>query len=459
MRSTLSDLTTIRQREIREALRGDLMQFMEHAEVEITTTADAIEAGAADSGVRRAALLWKVQIMRRAGEDQSSTEPLAVLLDVWAFCTRLTNYLERGEGKELFKDQQPLAVSVAGLLRDRIAEIARTHLPEDKLPPMIRDIEAYARANPLRGTFAYEVAEKFSMGNEGQGVLTRIIGTPWKALTKASKDALDPTTRVSQAVDRFTELMEDYPSLVRWQTQLLWLQLEESKSMQATVRGIEDLSKSSVRLASVAEELPQQVRGEVQVVLDDFVASQPEIRRTIEEARATVEAMNAALERADSVSSTIERTIGQVTQAGETLQATAEAFTGTLKEVQQLIGPRNDEPGGSEAPGQPAGSEGAAAADGERKRFDINEYTLTADAVTRSTEEIRGLLSELTAFLESETQTLSRVDSLAASTLGRTSDEARAVIDHTSWRAVQICGLIFVLALGYRFVAARLVPR
>lgn len=458
MRSTLSDLPKLRQREIRAALRSDVTQFLDYAEAEITTAAGAIEDSAADSGVRRAALLWKVEIVKQAGEDRSSTEPLALLLDIWAFCTRLTNYLERGEGKDLFKDQQRLAVSAAVRLRDRIAEIARTHLPEDKLPPMIRDIEAYARANPIRGTFAHEVAQDFSSGNEGKGVLTRLIGTPWQALTKASKDALDPTTRVSQAVDRFTALMEDYPSLVRWQTQLLWLQLEESKSVQATVRGIEDLSKSSVRLASVAEELPQQVRGEVQVVLDDFVASQPEIRRTLEEARATVDAVNASLERAESISSSIERSLDQVTRAGETWQATAEAVTGTVREIQK-IGRRNEKSGGGEALGQDKASQGARDTDGGRRRFDVNEYTRTAEALTRSTEEIRGLLSELTAIFEDETQILSRVDSLAASALGRTSAEARAVIDHTSWRAVQICGLIFVLALGYRFVAARLVPR
>jgi hypothetical protein len=81
--------------------------------------------------------------------------------------------------------------------------------------------------------------------------------------------------------------------------------------------------------------------------------------------------------------------------------------------------------------------------------------------LTRTTEELRALLSEARAFLDDETagQRLSRLDSLTASALGQTTEEARAVVDHVTWRAVQVCGLILVLALGYRLLVRRFVAR
>ena len=70
--------------------------------------------------------------------------------------------------------------------------------------------------------------------------------------------------------------------------------------MRTTLAGVDDVSKSSVRLVTVAEELPQRVREEVTIALDDFVAQQPEFRKTLGEARETIDASNMALERAEN---------------------------------------------------------------------------------------------------------------------------------------------------------------
>ena len=180
-------------------------------------------------------------------------------MDVWAYCIRQTKYLQTGEGKNLFRDQQPLAVQTAVRLQQAAETVARKYMADDESPDVIRALEAYARANPIRGVFAHEVSESFSAGGKGKSLLTQIIDMPF-ALTRGSRDVLDPTSSLAQAVDRFRELMEDYPALVRWQTQLLWLELESSTSFQTTMKGIDSLSRNSQRLAAIAESLPQQVR-------------------------------------------------------------------------------------------------------------------------------------------------------------------------------------------------------
>ncbi len=436
------------------ALREDLVQFIEHSEGDVMATANEIEAATQETEVRKAALLWKVNLIQRANEALIEREPIALLFDSWAFCAQQVEYLQQGDGRELFKDQQSLAVAAAARMRTDIEAIAREHVPADKLPDMIRKIESHVRANPIRGVFAGDSVKSFSASDDGESLLTKVIGSPWRAF-QAGQDALDPTTRLSESVDRFTLIMEDYPSLVRWQAQLLLLSTLDAPAIQSTVRGIESVSESSVRLATVAEELPTRVREEMKVALDDFVAYQPELRQTIEDTRATVEGINEALERAVSVSATIERSFAEMSRAGEIWETTAEAVTVTAKQLQQFKGATQ------ESEMTPGVSEGEKGAGSNRNKFDINDYTRTAEAAAKTTAEIRALLAELRVFLDGDTleKHLSRIDALTESALGQTATQADGVVDHITWRAVQLCALTFVLAIIYRLVATRVLAK
>lgn len=453
--TSLTEMGGPRTETTKAALREDLGRYVQYAEAVVAAAADQIEARSADPAVRKAALLWKVGLIQNANEALYAKKPLAMLLDAWAFCVRQADYLQRGEGKNIFQDQQQLAIDAAGRIRNRIEAIAREHLPQDELPEVNRQIEAFAQANPMTGVFAVEATKSFSANEDGESLLSRIVGAPWRALAmagKAGSDFLDPTSRLADSVDRFTDLMEDYPSLVRWQTQLMWLQIEDSPSVRATVGGIEDLSQSSVRLATAAEKL--------QRALDDIDARQPGVRLTLEKARETVTATHDALERAEAVSATIQRSVDGVTRAGEVWDGTAQSVTATIKQIQQFGKPGAE---GESRTGETDGdTPGEAENTTEKKgKFDINDYTRTAETLTRTTAELRALLSEARAFLDDDTaeRRLSRVDSLTASALGQSAAEARAVVDHITWRAIQVCGLILVLALVYRFAVRRFVGK
>ncbi|MCH8244239.1 MAG: hypothetical protein IH897_16755, partial [Planctomycetes bacterium] len=147
--------------------------------------------------------------------------------------------------------------------------------------------------------------------------------------------------------------------------------------------------------------------------------------------------------RAEAVSATVERSVEGVTRA-------AKAVTDTIKQIELLRKPRAADE--SEA-------SGAGSTNNDKKRFDIAEYTQSAEALTRSTVELRDLLSEVRSFLSSETleQDLSRVVPLTKAAFAQTIADARGVVDHLAWRAVQLCGLVFLLAIIYRFLAGRFV--
>ncbi|MCH9002002.1 MAG: hypothetical protein IIC02_05450 [Planctomycetes bacterium] len=449
-RMTLPNGRVVKPGEVGNELQEDLSQFMDYAENQIGTTADQIEAGTQDDEVRKAALRWKVELMQTSAKRPPQNKSMAFLMDAWTFCIRTTNYFQSGEGKNLFRDQQPLAIQAAARVQKAVETVARKHIAADQLPDVIRSLESYARANPMHGIFVHEVPESFSAGHEGKSVLSHVLDVPLE-LIRSGRRALDPTSSGAQALDRFTELMADYPALVRWQAQLLWLELENSTSFRTTMSGIETFSQNSERLIATAEALPQQLREELRLALDDIDGRQPELRKTLEKVRETVDAANAALARAETVSATVERSIEGVTRV-------AEAVTDTIKQFQQSGTSRPADESTANNAADPA-SGGAGGTNTKKGSFDITAYTQTAEALTRSTAELRDLLSEVRSFLAGETleKDLARVVPLTKAALAQTVTETRGIVDYIAWRAVQLCGLVFLLALIYRFLVGRFV--
>ena len=215
--------------------------------------------------------------------------------------------------------------------------------------------------------------------------------------------------------------------------------------------GIETFSRNSERLIATAEALPQQLREELRLALDDIDGRQPKLRKTLKKVRETVDAANAALARAETVSATVERSIEGVTRA-------AEAVTDTIKQFQQSGKPRAADESTANDATDPA-SGGAGGTNNKKGSFDITAYTQTAEALTRSTAELRDLLSEVRSFLAGETleKDLARVVPLTKAALAQTVTETRGIVDYIAWRAVQLCGLVFLVALIYRFLVGRFV--
>ncbi|MHC5110784.1 MAG: DEAD/DEAH box helicase family protein [Planctomycetota bacterium] len=477
----LGDLPSLKQK---EALRNEIKNAIEFVENEISSASDEIERNTDDLQEREAAIRWKIHVFEYAN-DISLEMPFAVLLDLWAFTLRQEEYLIRGEGRQLFGDLQPVAIESAGRMKRRVETAAREEIPEDRIAGTIRAVENFARDNPIRGVFAIQLEEPLT-DEQRVNIVTKIIGIPGQ-LAAGGRQALDPTSSLAQSVDRFTTLMEDYPALVRWQTQLLMLEVKQSSQTQQVTNGIEGISQSAARLASVSETLPQDVRKQVQLAMDDAMAHQPEIRETLDQARQTVDTTNEALQRVERISETFERTIDSVTRTGEVWQGTAGAVTETIKEIQKLRPQRaagettgdtggvmgvdgdvetdaengggNDVQAEAETTGQPGGGDGVEAGveTSERRRFDIYDYKRTAEALTGTTQELRELLSEARAFLDGDTveRNVSQVDALTASALEQTVAQTRVLINLAAWRAVQLCGLIFVLAIVYRLTMRR----
>jgi len=414
-----------------EALKESLIHFADYADSELRAATDTIAAATDDQGVQRALLLWKINALPDMPGDLARKPPRDLLLDWWALWLRVSLYLGEGQGRTLFGDQQRTALAAATAILQRIEAMGIEYVPPELLTEANKHVTRYAQEHPIKGVFAVEAPADFAHTKGGQGLLGGVLAAPFHAIG----EGLDPTSSLAASVDQFAELMQDYPSLVRWQAMLLLLELERSAVIGSSVQSAEVISKAVTRIAAVSEDLPEDVRKELQLLLTDLESQYPQLQAMLREARQTVDGINQALERAETVSATLEGALKNFSQAGEIWTTTADAVTRTIAQIQEFgTGSRDSEK-------QPSG------APAEQSKFDISEYTDTAEALAAAVKELRLLLTDVRDFADSDA--ISRA----------TAQASAGVIDHAFYRALIFALLVLLALIVYRVVGKRLVGR
>ncbi len=112
-RTALPEVRALQSGRVENELKEELLQFVDYAESEIGAVADQIEAGTQDVEVKKAALLWKVEFTQATTKRSMQKKSMALLMDAWAALIRQTKYLQSGEGKNLFGDQQSSGIKAA----------------------------------------------------------------------------------------------------------------------------------------------------------------------------------------------------------------------------------------------------------------------------------------------------------------------------------------------------------
>ena len=184
----------------------------------------------------------------------------------------------------------------------------------------------------------------------------------------------------------------------------------------------------------------------MQVAVKDLTSQQPEFRQTIEKAESTAQALDSAMTRAEAVTANLKSSLDDFSRAGEVWKETADSVTVTMEAIQDVRKPR-----------QPQG-ESASGSGPPRRRFDIKDYTESAEAISSAAVELNTMLVEIRTLLTTESDQIA-VRSLAQEVLTDSQAQARTLVDHIAWRLAQVSGLVLVLALVYRFISSRLRPR
>ena len=117
----------------------------------IEDAADTIAARSPDSTIRRNALRWKVAAIPLIQEASLRPDPVVALADVWTFTMQLSDYLERGDGRDAFGDQQPIAIAATDTLERLASDLAAHVVGTTESKPREERLRVWAGDHPIHG--------------------------------------------------------------------------------------------------------------------------------------------------------------------------------------------------------------------------------------------------------------------------------------------------------------------
>ena len=288
-------------------------EYSAHFIAAVEQTADQIAAASQDPSIRVSALRWKIAASASSERAASQTAPMMGLLDCWALAVQMQQYLADGAGRELFADQQPLAVTVAADLGEQAQQLARRLTAPDEFEHDQRFIDDYARTHPIE-SLEFVRASVVDLWMHDSGAQVRLV---------------DSLGTVPEALANAGELLRMYgdtgPSQLMWRAQLA---AQQSGLSATELQGaLQRLDQRIAALSGMAENMPQRVDGVVREVSRRFDGAWAEMIGAVHtegdtlstsvssERQAAVQALD--LERA-AVAADASRIAGQVIRdAGE----------------------------------------------------------------------------------------------------------------------------------------------
>jgi hypothetical protein len=405
-------------------LREELRTFQNETEALIEGTADAIARRSPGNDVRNASLLWKTRLSGRLEDKLKDPNPMVALLDAWVFAKQVLEYMELGEGKDLFKSAQPQAVEAARRTLERVREIAERYMPPDKLPATREQIARHAADHKLTGLFEETRSASVRSNDAVLGGLQQVL-----ALPLAPFRAAEGVREGAGAFTKFNETVADLPRKSRWEAEVFLTTLDRNETVQSALASVDRTSRSAERFAAVAENLPRTV----QETVDGAVRSG---FKAVDENRTTQAALGSLQQ--------IGRSTERFAQVAEKLPETGRQL------VEQTVKPA------------------LAAVD---QNASVRSALDSFERISRSTENLPERIGKtvdgsVQQAAEQIRKTLDGSMKAAAEQIGQTLDGSMKtaaqlsapVIDHVAVRTAQLIGLVLV-GVAVLIVLSRLLPR
>jgi hypothetical protein len=243
-----------------ESLRARMYEYSITFAAEVDLVSTSIERRAADSHVRRNAMLWRLRAVPEMRKACFRLEAVSALIDAWTLTRQMDHLFSAGAGAGAFGPFQAEAVAVSRRLVDRMREIGGSIAasPQASTDFEKRVIDPWLAEHPLGDlTFARESPmARFADQSRARGDTLQSVGTMEDLAVSLSQQA-----RIYLA---------DLPRQLRGELELTrsdMLPAEDLASMQG------DLRKSAAaadRLATTAETLTPFVTSERRIIIDEM---------------------------------------------------------------------------------------------------------------------------------------------------------------------------------------------
>jgi hypothetical protein len=380
-----------------EELSDELNAYATRFSGLVSTAAEEISLASDSPTIRRRSLLWGLRLNPAVREASLQPNPRAGYLRALTIVVMMRRYLTTGDGRALFGESQPIAVAVAETLEKDALAIGERFLTPAELAGVRQEVDQLAERFPIQGTQfslvrARQAVQAVPTSHAFSSVMSLPLA-PFRALRGVDTGAA-AVRDFNQTARRFSSIVAALPEELRGEIQLLLYDAEELRTIQQGLAAFELAAASADRASLAMEQLP----GELRATLD--------------------QQLRALLEQSQGAIGEASQAVAQARELAVPLQATATQLREASASWREILGPHDPAPRGP-----------------DERPFDVREWEGAARAIGTSAAELRALAVELQGFSGS------------------------AGLDRLFWRAVALLVLFFALLLAYRVLVARLARR
>ncbi len=368
---------------VAEDLRRAIDGFGERVLIRTVNLADALDAQATSSQLKRRTLTWRLRTADKVFSAQHQANNLIALIELWVWTAMVDHTIQASETTAALGALAPRAREMSAQLRSEAANLATRALPPELVARLKTDIDQAVENGDLFTANAAEqqaLFDQFLSASRLEGLL-KLPLAPFNAFGGVSQGA-EAVGKLAITADRAVDVLEKYPQTLQWRMHLIALDLEELDTTRAVVANLRTLNET-------AKALPQTLREQAEVLLNASEMPQLTAQKTLQEVRLASNSLSDTLRAADETIARLDTFIS-------------------------VFVPPPDAP--PKPPGEP---------------FHIQDYTTTVVAVESTLRELRGALADL------------QQPALA----GRAREATATVIDQLTVRLAQLIGLATVAGL------------
>jgi len=413
-----------------DRLRGDVLNYLDSIQSRYIGTMSTVAANTEDRTVREVTIRVKISVVDIVSGIMREPDARTPFVYAWAFAAASRHNSTEGATKDAFTDQQQLVVDLVTAAEEEIIEIGLDHFDDQIIEEAKDDIEEIALRVTGTGLLASGDIVTRVQSNIGKDVAGLML-SPLSAL-KGVSSTPEAVNNIARVVDSLSNQLSLMPQRVRWEAELLTLELESMRTVAQASADITRFTDSFAVIANEIDHLPDELRSQTEDLLKNAEQLQPELRATLAQGEKTAAEVRETAENVRQTAEALETVVPQVQEMVATAKQTVSELQPLLETIQEMKG----EPDPNKAP------------------LDTMAVLEQSNTLTGQTlgivTELRQLLTDLKAPLG------------PTSSIAETKEHARELIDAVTWRAILLivifAGAMMVVILFNRLILRRFLP-
>jgi hypothetical protein len=213
---------------------------------EIEAAADRIILESHSPEARRQALMWKAEAIPVLQTTLLNTDPVAAVIDTWAFLFQAKAYMERPAVKQGFGEFYFVVSETLKSMDAEMERLIQVAAPSANVTDLRQRVGAWAEAHPIQaGLTGRQSADPDMIRKVGESDLGSIASL--KAIGESLGD-------LNARLDSYNVYL---PKQARWQAELLLRDIARDPQVDAVMSNVVVLSSALAKTSSSMERMPE----------------------------------------------------------------------------------------------------------------------------------------------------------------------------------------------------------